>query len=710
MRAKTIARREEVSSGGGSPGRGYVAGGPFTDLAFGLLHALFGARGGEGPVPASPRAVGILRTGYIGDMVLASGMIRRVKERWPNAEIHVFCYPSAGPLLEGHPRVSRVWAPSWFPLRKVRLLLVPRVLAEMFRFAREVRRVGIDLLLVPCRQHTLLGTLKVALITRMIRPRLSAGWSYGKRGFFLDIRVPDAGWLVKHESEWCDDLLRAVGVPAGCGTPDIAVRPTDDARVSSLLEEMGIREEERLVVIHPGGGRDGADLKARLKRWPALRYGRVAAELASLPGVRVVVTGVASERPLLEEMRANGGARVADLIGRTSLGEFVALARRAALVIGNDCGAVHAAAAAGAPTVAVFGLSDTIGFRPLGPNVAVVRHETDCTPCYYWFERSRCGRGYACIRDVTPEMVLARAREMLGVRHCRRVAASDAHDVPEITIGITTWNQRGLVRGCLESIFRHPPSVPFEVIVVDNASSDGTAEMVARDFPQVRLVRNVRNRGWTGGCNQVARLARGRYVVLLNEDTTIREDAFGALARSMAQRPRAGVGAPRLIWPDGRRQPSCRRYPDLPSLFLRGTGLGRVVRSRRLARYLGEDIDLTAPAQVDWALGACLMVRRDVFDRVGLLDERLSYHDDTDFCYRAREAGYEVVFFPDVTVVHHYQRRSARSWFSAARWRHVRSIVRLFRKHGVMMGRRARRPAESGTRAHLEDAPVRRRV
>jgi GT2 family glycosyltransferase/SAM-dependent methyltransferase len=261
----------------------------------------------------------------------------------------------------------------------------------------------------------------------------------------------------------------------------------------------------------------------------------------------------------------------------------------------------------------------------------------------------------------------------------------------DVSIGITTWNQRELLRACLGSIHRHPPALPFEVIVVDNASADGTAEMVRASFPQVRLVANKTNRGWTGGCNQVAQLSRGRYVVLLNEDTTIEEETFGALARAMDDSsPWVGIGAPRLVWPGGERQPSCRSFPDLWSLLLRGTFMGRAGgNAARLRRYLLEDIDLTSPSRVDWALGACLIVRRELFKSVGLMDERFAYHDDTDFCYRARRAGYDTVFFPRITVVHHYQRRSAHSWFTRARWRHIRGVLRLFRKHGLFMNRRA---------------------
>jgi GT2 family glycosyltransferase len=257
----------------------------------------------------------------------------------------------------------------------------------------------------------------------------------------------------------------------------------------------------------------------------------------------------------------------------------------------------------------------------------------------------------------------------------------------DVTIGITTWNGKALLQACLQSIYRNPSSASCEIVVIDNASTDGTSEMVRTNFPRTTLIEKNTNDGWTAGCNQIARNARSRYVILLNEDTTIENDVFTEMAVAMDQLPYAGIGAPCLIWPDGERQPSCRRFPDPISLLLRGTRIGGFF-PKRLRHYLREDIDLKNPSVIDWAIGACLIVRKEVFEKIGYMDERFAYHDDTDFCYRALKSGFATVFLPHCVVVHHYGRRSAQKWFTRSRWNHIKAIILLFRKHGLALNKR----------------------
>jgi len=403
---------------------GWVQSSALAEAGFRLLSAF--ARGRRRRLlPSAPLSIGILRTGYIGDMILATGMIRHIKDRHPKARLHCFCYPSARPILEENPRVDRIWSPYWLPFRRLRKLLSLKVFRNVCGFVREVRRERIDLLLVACRQQTFMGSLKVALLVWMIRPGASAGLSYGNRGFFLDIRVPDEGLLVKHESEWCADLLRAVRIPGGCGTPAIEVGAQHEEAVSRLLESSGIASDDRLVIVHPGGGSDLSHAKWALKRWPAADFARVAGDLAQVGGVRVVVTGIEAERHLFREMMAHGLDHATDLIGKTSLKEFALLARRASLVIGNDSGATHLAAACGAPTIALFGYTDFIGYSPLGPRAIVLRHATECAPCLYWFDRSGCGKACACLRAVRPEQVVAAAKRLLAAERRYRCEAGD---------------------------------------------------------------------------------------------------------------------------------------------------------------------------------------------------------------------------------------------------------------------------------------------
>jgi len=321
--------------------------------------------------------------------------------------------------------VEKVWAPAWLSLRRLACGFRLRVIRAVICFAREVRGIGVDLLVVPCRQYTLLGTLKVAFVTWLIRPARSVGLAYGNRGFFLDIKVPDQGSLVKHESAWCADILQAAGIPADCREPDVEVGSRHREIVDRLLARKGIRPEHRLVLVHPGGGRAESERRWALKRWPAEKFAKVASELARLENVRVAVTGVQAERPLLEEMRTHGINGVTDLIGETSLKEFSVLARRASLVVGNDCGATHLAAACGAPTIAIFGYTDFIGYSPLGPRVSVLRHPVDCAPCLYWFGRSVCEKSYVCLRGVQPERVVAEAKRLMADDGWQRKGSAD---------------------------------------------------------------------------------------------------------------------------------------------------------------------------------------------------------------------------------------------------------------------------------------------
>ena len=397
----------------GASRRGWVATSILTEAAFALLNLLRPRRRSRA-FPSDVRSVGILRTGFIGDVVLTTGMIPRIRERYPDARLHYFCYPAARPVLEGHPGLDRVWSPDWFPARRLRNLLRFNVFRKMYAFAKEVRREKIDLLLAPCRQQTFMGALKVALIVRMIRPQVSVGLSYRNRGQFLDVKVSDEGLLVQHEADWCADVLRAAGIPGDCLTPSVELGAGPSVALTKLLNSRGLRPEDRLVIIHPGGGSDTSEPKWALKRWPAENFAKVARELGGIEGVRVAICGIESEGSLLREMMSYGMNGALDLVGHTTLRDFVALAREAVLVIGNDSGATHLAAATGAPTIVLFGYTDFIGYRPLGARVSVLRHSMPCSPCLYWFGHPPCDKSYRCLRGISPDEVLSEARRLLS--------------------------------------------------------------------------------------------------------------------------------------------------------------------------------------------------------------------------------------------------------------------------------------------------------
>jgi ADP-heptose:LPS heptosyltransferase len=136
--------------------------------------------------------------------------------------------------------------------------------------------------------------------------------------------------------------------------------------------------------------------------------------------VRVAISGLESERPVLREMVSHGMNGALDLVGATTLHDFAALARKAALVIGNDSGATHLAAATGTPTIVLFGHTDFIGYRPLGARVSVLRHPMPCSPCLYWFDHPPCDKSYRCLRGISPDEVLSEAKRLLsvGIKEC----------------------------------------------------------------------------------------------------------------------------------------------------------------------------------------------------------------------------------------------------------------------------------------------------
>ena len=254
----------------------------------------------------------------------------------------------------------------------------------------------------------------------------------------------------------------------------------------------------------------------------------------------------------------------------------------------------------------------------------------------------------------------------------------------DLSIIIVSWNVKGLLRRCLDSIFQHPTSnLQFEVIVVDNASSDGSVEMVRAEFPQVRLMANEENLGFTRANNQGIAASRGRYVLLLNPDTEVLGDALGAMVDYMDVHPDVGALGPMLLNPDGSVQSSRRRFPTLATALLESTVFQwELSRDNRiLRRYYVLDRPDDEVQEVDWVTGACILVRREAIEEVGLLDEGFfMYSEELDWCRRAKEQGWKVVYLPTARVIHY----GGKSSEQVVPFRHIqfqRSKVRYFRKH-----------------------------
>ncbi len=226
---------------------------------------------------------------------------------------------------------------------------------------------------------------------------------------------------------------------------------------------------------------------------------------------------------------------------------------------------------------------------------------------------------------------------------------------PILSVIILSWNVRALLQRAIDSVYASWGDRPgLEVIVVDNASSDGSLAMVREMFPKVQVIANTENRGFTGGNNQGIEAATGEYLLILNPDTEVIADALPRLVKYAQQHPNAGLIAPQLLNPDGTIQSSKRRFPGLATLFLESTWLQKVAPRRSLRRYYTQDLSDHHTHKVDWVTGAAMLVRREVVDQVGGLDENFfMYSEELDWCHRIKASGWHIVYYPDARIIHY---------------------------------------------------------
>jgi len=235
---------------------------------------------------------------------------------------------------------------------------------------------------------------------------------------------------------------------------------------------------------------------------------------------------------------------------------------------------------------------------------------------------------------------------------------------PVLSIVIVSWNVREDLRECLQSLLREEgsrlESGEIEIIVVDNASTDETAEMVEYEFPQVKLLVNPQNFGYTKANNIGIKHSRSKYIFLLNPDTVVHQGALQALIECAESHPEAGIIGAKLLNSDGSVQRSARSFPDIGAGLFRNTFLGRLFPNNPFVRrYLLTDFSYDEVREVDWVSGAAMLVRRDLIEQIGGLDERFwAYCEDVDLCWRAWQAGYKVLFCPNALITHKVGRSS----------------------------------------------------
>lgn len=254
--------------------------------------------------------------------------------------------------------------------------------------------------------------------------------------------------------------------------------------------------------------------------------------------------------------------------------------------------------------------------------------------------------------------------------------------IPKLSVAIVSWNTRDMLLGALHSIYDAPPAFPFEVIVVDNDSHDGTASAVAEHFPQVLLQANTQNAGYALGNNQAIERAQGTYILLLNPDVVLPPGGLERAVAFMEQHPVAGALGVRQVHPDGQLQRSVRGFPTPLTVVWELLGLSRYfAESLVFGAYRMTWFDYRHEAEVDQPMGTFLLLRRAAVEQVGLMDLAFPiFFNEVDWCLRCKRAGWKIYFTPEVEILH-YGAASTSQVFSEMAWESRRGLLRFYAKH-----------------------------
>ncbi|KKT48945.1 MAG: hypothetical protein UW40_C0029G0008 [Parcubacteria group bacterium GW2011_GWF2_44_17] len=260
----------------------------------------------------------------------------------------------------------------------------------------------------------------------------------------------------------------------------------------------------------------------------------------------------------------------------------------------------------------------------------------------------------------------------------------------DLSISLVNYNTKNLVKQFVKSASSLQSSLSYEIIITDNGSRDGSADLIEREilpkYETVRLIRG-KNVGFGAGHNIGLKSAQGEVFMIVNSDIVLLEDAITPLYRFLTENTAYGIVGPKLIYPDLSIQPSCRAWPRLLTPIYRRTKLGRTLWGRReLLRYDINDYDKRHPKKVDWLAGACFMIKKNVWTDIEGFDERyFMYCEDIDLCRKTWGAGYEVWYYPNVAMIHYHKRLSAqkkwwKSLFDKTTRVHIASHLKYIKK------------------------------
>lgn len=257
----------------------------------------------------------------------------------------------------------------------------------------------------------------------------------------------------------------------------------------------------------------------------------------------------------------------------------------------------------------------------------------------------------------------------------------------KLSIIIVNYKTAPLTKALVESLLAQPLPAGTEIIVVDNNSGDDSVAFLRSDFPEITVIDNERNVGLAAGVNRGIEAGRGQYYLILNPDMIALPGSIESLVKFMDENPTVGMAGGKLISPNGKLQYSCYRFYTPKTIFYRRTSLGKTMKGREdTARFLMKDYDHKDVKDVDWLMGACLIVRKQVVKQIGGMDERyFLYFEDVDWCRRVWEANWRVTYVPQAQFSHFHQRSSEggsllRIFTNRPTREHIKSAIKYFWK------------------------------
>jgi GT2 family glycosyltransferase len=255
----------------------------------------------------------------------------------------------------------------------------------------------------------------------------------------------------------------------------------------------------------------------------------------------------------------------------------------------------------------------------------------------------------------------------------------------DLSISIVSWNTKQLLDECLQSVFKTTNGIEFEVVVVDNISSDGSALMVQEKHPQVRVIENIENVGFAKANNQAYAVSTGRHFLLLNPDTVCHNGALTRLVNFLDSNPQSGAVGPLVLNPDGSLQYSWARFPTVISEII--GKLDRRIGSNHHAPQSASQTRQIGVFETDWVGGCCLLIRREAVEQIGLMDESLfMYSEETDWCYRLHKHSWTVFVETNAEIVHLGGQSSSQVSETASRYLRSSKQAYFTKHHGIVPG------------------------